>query len=83
MSLGFTLPTGRQVKVSERLAQELIFVSLLLVFEFILVFMDPYLDKLTNGVPVYKLIVNVLLATFTFTVHGFWERRFKSRLSSG
>ena len=73
MSLGF-------VKVSERVAQGLIFVSLLLVFEFILVFMDPYLDNITRGVPIYKLLVNVLLATFIFPVHGFLEGRFKRRV---
>ena len=73
LSLGF-------IKVSEHVAQGLIFVSLLLVFEFILVFMDPYLDNITKGIPVYKLFVNVLLATFIFPVHGFLEKRFKSRV---
>ena len=73
LSLGF-------IKVSERVAQGLIFVSLLLVFEFLLVFLDPYLDNVTKGVPIYKLIVNVVLATFIFPVHGFLEKRFKRRV---
>lgn len=73
MSLGF-------VKVSERVAKGLIFVSLLLVFEFILVFMDPYLDNVTKGVPIYKLAANVLLATIIFPVHSILEKRFKKKI---
>ena len=72
LSLGF-------IKVSERVAQGLIFVSLLLLFEFLLVFLDPHLDKFTKGVPLYKLIVNVTLATFIFPVHSFLEKRFRIR----
>ncbi len=68
------------IKVPAALAQGLNFVSLLLVFESILVYTDPYLDFYTNGVPAYKLLVNILLATLIFPVHTYLERRFKRRL---
>jgi tetratricopeptide (TPR) repeat protein len=68
------------IKFPPALAQGLNFVSLLLVFESILVFTDPYLDTFTNGVPIYKLLVNILLAVLIFPIHNFMDRRFRKRL---
>jgi hypothetical protein len=68
------------IKIPPTLAQGLNFVSLLLVFESILVLTDPFLDYYTNGIPVYKLLVNILLAILIFPMHSFLERRFKKRL---
>jgi tetratricopeptide (TPR) repeat protein len=67
-------------KIPPGLAQGLSFVALLLVFESILVFTDPFLDVYTKGVPVYKLLINIVLAIIIFPVNRFLENKFKKRL---
>jgi len=68
----FRIPLG--------LAQGLNFVALLLVFESILVFTDPFLDAFTRGIPFYKLLINIVLAILIFPLNRFLERKFKKRL---
>jgi tetratricopeptide (TPR) repeat protein len=68
------------IKISPILAQGLTFVSLLLVFESILVFTDPYLDTVTGGIPIYKLLANLLLAILIFPIHNYLDKRFRKRL---
>jgi tetratricopeptide (TPR) repeat protein len=68
------------LKVPPAFAQGLNFVSLLMVFESVLVFTDPWLDVITNGAPFKKLLVNILLAIFIFPLHRFMEKRFRKRL---
>lgn len=67
-------------KIPAGLAQGLNFVALLLVFESILVFTDPFLDAFTRGVPFYKLLINIALAIIIFPVHRFLEKKFRKRL---
>lgn len=68
------------IKVSDTVSRALIFISLMLLFEFVLVLIDPLVDSFTKGVPIYKLLVNVTLATLIFPIHSFLERRFKKRI---
>ena len=51
-----------------------------ILFEFLLVLSDPYVDGLTNGEPMYKLLANALLAGLIFPAHAFFERVVKKRL---
>ena len=52
-----------------------IFLTILLLFEFILVYMDPYIENWTGGAPAYKLIINASLAALIFPLHNFFEAR--------
>ena len=73
MSLGF-------VSVSPKVAEGLIFFAFLILFEFLLVLFDPYIDNITGGAPAYKLLANALLAALIFPAHSFFERTLKNRL---
>lgn len=69
-----------KIKIPVGVSRGLNFVSLLILFESILVFTDPYLDVFTNGVPVYKLLMNIGLAVLIFPIHNFVDKRFRKRL---
>ena len=69
------------LKISPRFGQILIFGSLLIFFEFLLVLTDPYLDRLTNGVPIYKLLANSVLAFSIFTLHAWMEKQLKNKVN--
>lgn len=73
LSLGF-------IKVSPTIAEGVIFFAFLILFEFLLVLSDPFVDGLTNGEPMYKLLANALLAGLIFPAHAFFERVLKKRL---
>ena len=69
------------------LAELLAFIPFLILFEAILVYLDPQIETLitefsgqAGGEPVYKLIVNAVLAGTIFPVHQFFERRLKGRV---
>ena len=76
---GFILSLGR-ISVSPKFAEGLIFFAFLLFFEFLLVLTDPYVDNITNGEPMYKLLVNAVLAGLIFPAHAFFERMLKEKL---
>ncbi|MBL4658407.1 MAG: hypothetical protein JKX73_10430, partial [Flavobacteriales bacterium] len=63
-----------------RLAEGIIFFTFLLLFEFILVYLDPYVDNWTGGEPAYKLIINAGLAGLIFPLHSFFEIKMKQRM---
>ena len=73
MALGF-------IKVSPRAAEAVIFISFLILFEFILILADPYIEEWTGGAPGYKLLFNAILAGAIFPLHQFFEGKLKKRL---
>ena len=50
--------TGKQSNASHTLT----FVTILTVFEFFVLMIEPYVDEFSGGVPVFKLVMNILLA---------------------
>ena len=73
LSLGF-------VKVSPRMAEGIIFFSFLILFEFLLVLADPYIDGWSGGAPGFKLLFNAGIAALIFPAHAFFEAKIKVRL---
>ncbi len=73
LSLGF-------IKVSPNIAEGLIFFTFLIFFEFLLVFTEPYLERYTQGEPVYALLANSALALIIFPLHAVLERLLKKRI---
>ena len=73
LSLGF-------VKVSPRMAEGIIFFSFLILFEFLLVLADPYIDRWSGGAPGIKLLFNAGIAALIFPAHAFFESRLKGKL---
>jgi len=71
------------IKVSPNVAEGLIFFAFLILFEFILVFTEPYLGQYTNGEPMYNLLANSVLALLIFPVHAILEKLLKKRIVKG
>jgi len=63
-----------------RLAEGIVFFTFLLLFEFCLVYLDPYIDNWTGGEPAYKLAINAGLAGMIFPLHHFFESMLKQRI---
>ena len=68
------------LKFSPTLTEGFIFFAFLILFEFLLVVTDPYIENLTGGAPALKLLSNAVLAALIFPAHAFLERSFKRRL---
>jgi len=60
-----------------------IFFTALLLFEFLLLILDPLVDSISKGAPVYKFSMNLLLGLLVFYAHSFFESRLKQRLITG
>ena len=52
----------------------IIFIFSLLLFEFLLVFLDQYINEITDNSVVFTLVLNVLLALFIIPIHTFLNR---------
>ena len=68
------------IKVSPKMAEGLIFIGFLLLFEFILVLFDPAITSITDGLPFYKLLLNTLIVLFIFPIHSLSEKALKRRV---
>ena len=73
LSLGF-------IKVSPTIAEGIIFFAFLILFEFVLVFTEPYLEQYTNGEPMYNLLANAVIALLIFPLHDKLETVLKKRI---
>jgi len=74
LALGF-------INVSERMAEGIIFFSFLILFEFLLVLADPYIEGWSGGAPGIKLLFNAGIAALVFPLHSFFEAKLKHRLA--
>ena len=57
-----------------------IFFTALLLFEFLLLVLDPVVDLLSMGTPLYKFGINLMLGLLVFYAHSFLETRLKEKL---
>ena len=71
--------SGR-LNIPVRVAKGGLFFTFLLVFEFVLVLIDPYIEQWTGGEPVYNLTVNIALAGLFLPLHNFAVRKLEQRL---
>ncbi|MBL4657937.1 MAG: hypothetical protein JKX73_08055, partial [Flavobacteriales bacterium] len=69
-----------KLSLSTRMAEGLIFFSFLILFEFLLVLADPYLEGWSGGAPGIKLLFNAGIAALIFPLHAFFETTLKGRL---
>ena len=63
-----------------RIMEGALFISFLIFFEFMLVLLDNLIEQLTGGEPLYKLLINALLAGAIFPLHSFLETKLKGRV---
>jgi tetratricopeptide (TPR) repeat protein len=76
--LGVFIAVSGKVRMRTNIAAALIFIFFILLFEFILVVMDPYVEEWSNGMVGIKLAVNSVFALVVFAGHQFLEKRLKS-----
>jgi tetratricopeptide (TPR) repeat protein len=62
-------------RISKQFSKAIIFLSFLLLFEFVLLLIDPPIEIHTSGEPVYKMIANSCLAIIFTFLHRFFEKR--------
>ena len=60
-----------------------LFISFLILFEFITVLIDPFIEKFTGGEPMFKLILNAVLATIIFPIHHYLEKKLSGTFIPG
>ncbi|OFY64817.1 MAG: hypothetical protein A3H98_02405 [Bacteroidetes bacterium RIFCSPLOWO2_02_FULL_36_8] len=63
-----------RIHVGRKLIEAIIFISILLWFEFIIVLIDPYVEQWTGGAPVWKLIFNAGVAILIYPFHSWVEK---------
>ncbi|PCH68928.1 MAG: hypothetical protein COC01_02760 [Bacteroidetes bacterium] len=68
------------VKVRPKDVEGIIFISFLILFEFVLVLADPHIEQYTGGAPGYKLLFNAGIAGLMFPLHQFFEGKLKMRV---
>ncbi len=73
-----SLVLGR-ARVNPRLAQALLFFTMLVIIEFLIITIDPFIVEYTGGVPIPTLIANAILAVIFTFVHRVVESRLLQR----
>ncbi|MBL4818344.1 MAG: tetratricopeptide repeat protein [Deltaproteobacteria bacterium] len=69
-----------RLSIPKKWIEGFMFFTFVMLFERILVFLDPYIDNFSAGQPAWKLLANVILATGIFVLHQFFESMLKKRL---
>lgn len=80
ISLFVAIFLSGKVYIPQRYVESLIFLTLLLVFRFILIILVSLTSSYTEGAPLFILFVNVILAILFMPMHKFLERRLKKRV---
>ena len=76
---GFVL-ISRKISISNYYVEGLIFFAFLMLFEFMLVLISPFISSVTNGEPAFILFCNAVLAGLIIPIHGFFEKRLKQKI---
>lgn len=75
--LGSLIAISGKVKMKPGHAEGLIFIFFILLFEFILVITDPWVDELSGGEVGIKMAINSVFALAVFFGHQYFEGRLK------
>jgi tetratricopeptide (TPR) repeat protein len=78
--LALIIAFSGRISMTRRMADGLVFIFFILLFELGLVIMDPYVDDWSEGQVGIKLAVNTVFALIVFFGHQFFEKRLISVL---
>jgi len=67
------------IKLTPLAIKAMAFITILTLFEFILVYLDPHIEALTDSEPLLKLGINVVIAALIFPVHTFIDRKMNKK----
>ena len=71
---------SRKISISKFYVEGLIFFAFLMLFEFLLVLISPFIGTITNGEPAFMLLCNAAIAGIIIPVHSFFEKILKTKL---
>jgi len=77
--IGVIIALLGRLSLPERIAEGIIFFSFLILFEFLLVLADPYIENWSGGAPGFKLLFNAGIAALIFPLHSLFEGKLKGR----
>ncbi len=66
-------------QIADTWVEKLLFFSFLLLFEFIIILTDPYIDILTKKEPLLTLLANACLAVLIVPLHQFLENKLRHK----
>ena len=70
-------------KVSSTYSEFLVLVTVITLFEFVILYLEPFVDDYANGVPIFKLAMNIALALSLHPMERVFRRVFnKKKLSA-
>lgn len=81
LAIGTLVAMLGRLSLPVRMAEGIIFFSFLILFEFLLVVADPYIENWSGGAPGFKLLFNAGIAALMFPLHAFFELKLKGRLA--
>jgi len=64
--LGATFYFGKTSTKQTRIATILVFVSIFIIFEFIQTLLEPYFEDVIGGAPLFKVLINLVIASLLF-----------------
>jgi len=73
--VGVVLAMLGRLSLPARMAEGIIFFSFLILFEFLLVLADPYIENWSGGAPGIKLLFNAGIAALIFPLHSLFETK--------
>lgn len=74
-----SIPVIGKFDLPQKVIESVIFISVLILFRFILIVLLPYTDNIAEGAPVYVLLINVVLALLFMPFHKFLESRIRKK----
>jgi len=78
--LAALLVSMTKLNFNPKVAASLIFIFFILIFEFMLVVLDPWVESITNGEVGFKILLNSVMALLIFGIHQISEKRLKKLL---
>ena len=69
-----------KLKMNEWVARAFVFITFILLFEFVLVVIDPFTDEYSEGEPLVKLGINLAIAFILYPMHQFFSRKVTTKL---
>ena len=76
----FVILFSRKRRMTVQVINVLLLIGLLLLFEFLLILTDSSVEKITQGEPILKLLVNVVIALLILPGHQFLEKYSRKKL---
>ena len=80
IDMGLILYLLGKFSIKEWLARAMAFLTIILIFEFLLVIIDPITDDYSSGEPIIKFSINLITALIIFPMHQYLERKVSNKI---